>query len=410
MPFVLIRLFWRAFKEPTYLVNLKHRFGFVPSVTQPLIWVHAVSAGETIAAAPLIERLLIMFPEHRVLVTNMTPTGRERVMSIFGGRVYQAYAPYDLPGGLKRFLIRTNPSILILVDTELWPNMLHLTNKRCVSTVLVNGRLSEKSASGYARVSKLTREMLGNLSHAAVQTENQGNRFLALGLEEKKLSITGSIKFDLKLPVDLDERKSKYQQRLGSDRVVLVAGSTHKGEEAALLQSCTEIFRSFPEMILVLAPRHPHRFAEVELLLTRQKFRYHTFTSGHSCDSETQIFLVDALGELLYFYSLADIAFIGGSLVPTGGHNLMEAGEFGVPIIMGEHIHNVEDIANQFLSAGALELVKTDQLTGQIMKLLEDPESRKLCGAAALEVMERNKGAMARVETIVSQYVDSSDR
>lgn len=408
MPFVLIRLFWRAIKEPTYVSKLKHRFGFVPSAKQPVIWVHAVSAGETIAAIPLIEMLLTKYPQHRVLVTNMTPTGRERVLSVFQGRVDQAYAPYDLPGGLRRFLNRIRPSILIIIDTELWPNMLYHCQKRGIGTLLVNGRLSEKSARGYAKVNSLTKEMLGNITHAAVQTESQANRFLSLGLDKNRLSVTGSTKFDLTFPTDLDAKRSEYQRRVGSDRTVLVAGSTHRGEEAVLIESYREISRTYPEMILILAPRHPHRFAEVEQLLRKQNIGYQTFSSGKSCGSETQVLLIDVLGELLYFYSLADIAFIGGSLVPTGGHNLMEAGVFGVPIIMGKHIHNVEDIAHQFLNAGALDLVSSDKLAGKIMNMMDDPELRKSAGEAALKVMELNKGALARVEAIISQHLNQN--
>lgn len=335
----------------------------------------------------------------------MTPTGRERVMTLLGDRVQQAYLPYDLPCLLKRFLKRVNPTLLIIVDTELWPNMLHLNQLYGVRTLLINGRLSSRSARGYAKVPKLIDKMLQDLSHVAIQTENQGNRFLSLGLRPDKLSVTGSIKFDLRRPLDLEEKKSAYQEKTGGGRLILVAGSTHKGEEEALIQSCRDLERDHGEILLILAPRHPHRFEDVASLLKRENINYVTFSSAAKCDKETKVLLVDALGELLYFYGIADIAFVGGSLVPVGGHNLMEAAAFGLPILMGKHIDNIEDIASQFSENGALKLVVQSELTEEIRLLVNDPQERQFRGAKALEVMDKNKGALGRVEALINRYL-----
>jgi 3-deoxy-D-manno-octulosonic-acid transferase len=247
--------------------------------------------------------------------------------------------------------------------------------------------------------------MLGNLSYAAVQTDSQGKRFVDLGMEKDRLSVTGSIKFDLQLPADLDEKRSANLQKIGPGRLILVAGSTHKGEEEALLQSCQQISKDHPQLLLVLAPRHPHRFRELESLLNREGISYVNFSSAQKCNPDTRVLLIDVLGELLYFYNIADIAFIGGSLVPVGGHNLMEAAAFGLPLLMGKHIRNVEDIANQFAENGSLLLVDRCQLTKQIRSLVENPKASASRGASALEVMDRNRGALDRVEAIIYRYL-----
>ena len=408
LPLIVIRLLWRSLREPAYRTQFLQRFGFISPVRGPTLWVHAVSAGETIASVPLVKQLLIAYPDHQVLVTNMTPTGRERVLHLFADehRVRQSYAPYDIPGAIHRFLRRVKPEILLIIDTELWPNWLAACRTRKISTMLVNGRLSQKSARGYARLGTLTKRMLSCLDCVTVQAQSQAQRFLSLGLEDSRLHVTGSIKFDLDLPGDIDAKAGVYRELLGAHRMVLVAGSTHKGEEEALLNSLMVVGEQFPETLLVLAPRHPHRFAEVRALLDNRQIAYRTLSSGAHCETGTTVFLVDTLGELLYFYAAADMAFVGGSLVPVGGHNLMEAAAFDLPILMGPYLHNVDDIAGEFEQAGAMRQVTTKTLAPVILALLKDNIERMAMGEAAGQVMARNRGALDRTCALVDDLIN----
>jgi len=394
------------------MANPGQRFGFAPRMKGPVIWIHAVSAGESIAAFPMIEELLSGLPGYSILVTNMTPTGRERVISRYkdNSRVVQSYAPWDLSGAVSRFIKRVRPELLVIVDTELWPNYLHVCKRNNIKSILVNGRLSERSARGYARVPSLTRQMLSDLAAVAVQSESQGERFIHLGLDREKLFNTGSIKFDLGIPEDLAQKAVAYRKILGADRKVMVAASTHPGEEDIILKTFIDANNIHPETILVLAPRHPHRFAEVEQLLVGREIEYERFSRGNTCGVDCKVLLVDTIGELLYFYSLADIAFVGGSLVPVGGHNLMEAAVFGVPILMGKHLQNIEDIAGEFVRENALELVDETSFYEKLSDFMANPDKRKAAGEAALHVMKKNQGALSRVVELLYSNLGPYDR
>ncbi len=403
LPFAVLRLFWRSRAEPLYRATLGQRFGRVqvlPPEARP-IWVHAVSAGETNAAAKLIEQLIAR--GHKVFVTTMTPTGRARVQALFADRVYHSYAPWDVPHAVNRFLDRVQPCALVIVDTELWPNMLAGAHRRGIPALLVNARLSERSASGYARIPSITGEMMANLSAVACQTPAQGDRFLALGLPPDKLHVAGSIKFDVELPAGRDDALSAIRRKIGQ-RFVVLGASTHRGEESALIEAVEAL--SDPSALLVLAPRHPNRNDEVASLCAGRGLGVVRHSEGDDCTPETRVLLVDTMGELMDFYRCADVAFVGGSLVPVGGHNPMEPALARVPIVMGRYQFNIDEIADRFVEADAMIVVDDDrELAETVGRLRQDEMRRDTLRRNATGVMEKNRGALDRVLTLVSDIL-----
>ena len=396
---ILLRLFWRSIREPSYREDLRHRFGFVPSLASRPIWVHSVSAGETIAVVPLVLRLLDR--GHPILVTTMTPTGRERVKALLGDRVSHCYAPYDLPGSVKRFLGRVKPLAYVVVDTELWPNTIHLNAKNNIPSILVNGRLSEKSARGYGRIHSLSRPMMAKLSWVCAQSEPQAVRFRELGANAERVQSTGSIKFDITLPEDIDQQKEKLERRF-EGRQVFLAASTHEGEETIIINAYRELRKQQSQEILVIAPRHPHRADQVVRLCKAAELTLVRHSEDMPCDERTMVYLLDTMGELLNFYAVADITFVGGSLVDIGGHNPMEPASLGVPMLMGNYRRNIADIADFFIEAGAMEPVEDEeQLLAAWLDLSMSETKRSEMSTAARQVMADNKGTLERVEAII---------
>lgn len=407
LPAVWLRLRWRSIREPEYAVDMGHRLGNVPD-TQCDVWVHAVSAGETIAAVALVENLTSL--GYRVVVTNMTPTGRDRVRDLLGDSVVNYYAPYDVPHAVRRFLSRTRPRVLVVVDTELWPNMFHYCARMGVKVLLVNARLSARSARGYQRVPGLTRAMLGDVTAVAAQSEEHGQRFLALGLVPSRLRVTGSIKFDNRLPEDIEARSAGIRARLGSARR-LIAASTHQGEEAILLDVFAALRGKVPDLQLILAPRHPHRGDEVAELSRTSGFQVARRSHDDDYSKQTDILLVDTLGELAYFYGASDVAFVGGSLVPVGGHNFVEAVMAGVPVVMGPQLHNVEDIARVFSSQGAmLVAADRDELLEMLSTLLESEPGRLDMQSRAMNACNQLRGALNEVTGLVVDALQGTER
>ncbi len=406
LPAVLVRLLWRSIKEPTYRQNLLQRFGFVNFEKEnrsPLIWVHSVSAGETIAVAPLVRKLVER--GYTVLVTTMTPTGRERVQSLLGDSVLHSYVPYDLPSAVSRFLRRTRPDCLVIIDTELWPNIIHQCAARNTKTMLVNARLSAQSAAGYRKISSLTRSMLMDMDYISAQTAAQGQRFLDLGLAEEKLLISGSIKFDQRLPKDFKENVARLREKVG-DRLVIIGASTHAGEEEIILSACRPLRDSHEELLLILAPRHPHRSDEVATWAEKEGETLVRHSDEMKCVDSTTVLLLDTLGELTYFYGISDIAIIGGSFVPVGGHNLMEAACANVPIIMGPYLDHIDDIASMFSEKGGMLIAQNAaELGRQLEALLSSVQERKDLVARANAVLKSNQGALEEVENLIVQSI-----
>lgn len=402
LPLLLLRLLWRSRRARGYRQRLPERFGFFPArgdLDGPAIWVHAVSVGETQAVAPLVEALLRACPGHRVVLTTTTPTGSERVRALFGERVFHVYAPWDLPGPVCRFLRRTRPRLLLIMETELWPNMLHYSHAAGCRTVLANGRLSAASARGYARVGTLSRQLLAELDMVACQTPADGERFLTLGLPAAALKVTGSIKFDLQLDQDLVARAEALRQAIGSGRrQVLVAASTHPGEEALILAAFRHVRQRFGDSLLVLVPRHPERFDEVHTLCSNQGWRVRRRSAGLAPTAGDDVLLGDTMGELLLLLGTATVAVVGGSLVPRGGHNVLEAAAWGVPVVTGPSTENFAEACDLLVAAGAmLRLESATGLASCLLDLLADPQRCQRMGAAGQKVLSDNRGATRRL-------------
>lgn len=404
LPFVLFRLYRRARVAPAYGERVAERFGRVPPRQDRPLWIHAVSVGETVAIAPLVELLLTRHSDTPIVITTMTPTGAERVQSLFGDRVQHLYCPYDLPHALHRFLKRIQPRTLIVVETELWPNMVAACARHDVPVLLANARLSERSARGYARMAALSRPMLQAMTLVAAQNPADGGRFVALGLPAGRMSVTGSVKFDISVAADVETQAEALRGQWGKARPVLVAGSTHAGEELALLRALSAWHRQWPDLLLVIVPRHPERFNEVAELV-----KEHGFTlarrSQAAPDAATQVYLGDTMGDLMMIYAASDIAFVGGSLIERGGHNPLEPAALARPVIMGSHCFNFAVICDALEQSGGLVRVAGDEaLQQQVLDWLADPEKAQRAGTAGCHFVRENQGALERLYRCVEPY------
>ncbi len=404
LPLVLVRLLWRSLRAPAYRQRWLERFGLgVPAQTGGL-WVHAVSVGETLAAVPLINAWRMAHPGEPVLVTTMTPTGSARVKALWGNDVNHCYAPYDLPWAWRLFYRKVRPQVLVIMETELWPNMLAAAKSRGIPAILANARLSERSARGYGRAAWLSRPMLQGLSCVAAQDEAAAARFLALGVAAERVQVTGSIKFDFSVPDGLLEQATHlHQQWQLKGRQVLVAASTHEGEDALILSAFKQLQEYFPTALLILVPRHPERFDSVARLVVDQGLALARRSQHQEVSSGVAVFLGDSMGELLLWYALADVAFVGGSLVPVGGHNMLEPIALDVPTLSGPHVFNFQTIADELVAAGALKLVEASGLASAVQQLLQAPELARQQASAGHEVMQRNRGALHRQLLLIEQ-------
>jgi len=411
LPLILLRLLFRTLRAADYAKRIGERFALrLPPLQRGGIWLHAVSLGESIAAAPLVEALLVRHPHLPITVTCMTPTGSRRIGELFGGRVQHCYLPYDLPWAARRFITILRPRLAILMETELWPNHIHQCALLNIPVVLANGRLSGRSARGYARLRGLTRGMLEKLSGLAVQTPVEAQRFVALGAVPERVFVTGSIKFDVSPPQGIAERAQTLRQSWQADkRPLWIAASTHAGEDEIVLAAHHKLLQTRPDALLILVPRHPERFAGVYQLCRKQGFAVKRRSSGEAVDAQTHILLGDTLGELLFLYALADIAFVGGSLVPHGGHNLLEPAALGKPLLSGPHCFNFADIATQLEQAGALHAV-TDaaNLASALNALWDNCAQAASMQQAAKDVLKANQGALARLLDGLSPFLEES--
>ncbi|MNZ43592.1 3-deoxy-D-manno-octulosonic acid transferase [compost metagenome] len=401
LPLVALRLFLRSRKAPAYGQRIGERFALnLPAMAKGGIWVHAVSVGESIAAAPMIRALLQAYPQLPVTITCMTPTGSERVRAMFADepRIQHCYLPYDLPWAAGRFLDHVQPTLAVIMETELWPNHIHQCAKRGIPVALANARLSERSARGYARFAGLTRPMLAEMSLIAVQTETEAQRFRQLGARSECVQVTGSIKFDLSIDEQLLPRaRALREQWQAGQRPVWIAASTHEGEDEIILAAHRQLREHHADALLILVPRHPERFNSV-FELCRGQFPTVRRSSGEPVAADAAVLLGDTMGELLFLYALADIAFVGGSLVPNGGHNLLEPAALSLPVLSGPHLFNFLEIAAMLREAGALQEVDDAQgLAAEVRRLVELPRDAQRMGAAGLAVMKANQGALQRL-------------
>ena len=402
LPLVLLRLLWRSIKAPDYRRRWSERFGiFKPPADWGGLWVHAVSVGEVQAILPLIRQLLEQNPGMPVTVTTTTPTGSARLREQLGDQVFHVYLPYDLPPALTGFIRRVRPRALLMVETEIWPNLLHLCRRHGIYTLLANARLSEKSARRYARLGRFTRQTFAGIDHIAAQAEADAARFRALGVPGERVSVTGSIKFDMRIPASLDEQVEVLRREWGG-RPVWVAGSTHEGEDELVLFAHHQVLERFPDALLILVPRHPERFERVGGLCKRERLRMARRSRSAEYDGNTQVYLGDTMGELPVMLGSADVAFIGGSLVPTGGHNMLEAAAQGVAVCFGPHVFNFATISQMLIDEGAAVQVGSETaLAGQVAAWFEDASARAEAGENGRRVVAQNRGALQRLIDLI---------
>lgn len=403
LPAIALRLVLRARKLPAYRERWPQRFGFnCPEATERPLWIHAVSVGEVQAAAPLIDHLLQHHPQLPLLITTMTPTGATRVKQRFGKRVTHVYCPYDLPWALGKFLARIRPRACVIIETELWPNLLAACQQRKIPVVLANARLSARSARGYARFKHLSADMLSRLYKVGVQNEEDGQRFLNLGLQAEQLVVTGSLKFDQVLdPAWLTDGQALRQQ-WGPQRPVWVAASTHDDEEAQLLRLHQQLLQRYPDLLLILVPRHPERFDAVAQLCETSTLTTVRRSQGALPAQQTQVYLGDTMGELMSLMAAADMVFVGGSLVERGGHNPLEPALLSKPIVTGTHTFNFDLITRELISAGALvQCADTLELGAQLQRWLDEPLLRECAGEAATHYLDRHRGAVERLYALI---------
>lgn len=401
-PIVLARLLLRSRRAPSYRRRWAERFALIPSVPDRPIWIHAVSVGETVAATPLIERLLEQHPGIPIVITTTTPTGSQRVRALLGNRVLHYYAPYDLPDVVARFFRRIQPRLVIIMETEIWPNLLAVARRRGTPVVLANARLSARSAAGYRRMACLLRSALGAFHTIAAQSEADARRFRALGAPAKRVQISGNIKFDLEIHSACITAGRELRAAFGLQRPVWIAASTHQGEETLVLEAQRDICARFPQALLILVPRHPERFATVAALCRRHGMETARRSVGDSVRPATQVYLADTMGELPQLYAAADVAFVGGSLVPAGGHNVLEPAALGMPVLVGPHVFNCADIIARIEAVeGLLRVADAASLARAIADLLVSERRRRALGERAQQQVEANKGAERRLYGII---------
>jgi 3-deoxy-D-manno-octulosonic-acid transferase len=405
VPIALGANLWRSMRDPSYRERLSERLGFSGVRAENSIWVHAVSVGEVQAAAALIRELSKRYPSRSIVVTTGTPTGAQRVHALFGTSVRHVYLPYDTPGSVRRFLNRIRPRIAIVMETEVWPNLFRECARRDVPLIIGSARLSQKSVRGYRWLASLFKDALADDIVVAAQTRDDADRFIGVGAAPARTHVIGNIKFDLSIPQEVRERGAALRAAWGS-REVWVAGSTHALEEDIVLDAHARLLQSHPRALLVLVPRHPQRFAEVKTNLRNRGAEFVSRSEGISPSESTTVLLVDTLGELLTFYAAGDVAFVGGSLVPIGGHNLLEPAALSLPILTGPHNFNAQDVARALLERGAaLEVATGDGLAAQLHRLFEDATARERQGAAAQAFVVENRGALDRLLGLIEPHL-----
>jgi 3-deoxy-D-manno-octulosonic-acid transferase len=402
-PVAFAGVLWRGLRDRSYWEGLGERFGWGRQISSTgTIWLHAVSLGEMSAAAPLVRALRSGYPDNPLVLTTATPTGRARARSSFGDSVDVRFLPYDTPGAVGRFLDRIRPRIAIIVETELWPNLFQECERRGVPMALASARLSAKSVSRYRRLGSLFRRIFSATSLIAAQTQLDAERFIAIGAQGARTRVIGNIKFDVDLGAGLIDQGRALRSSFGSTRPTWIAGSTHAGEEVEVLAAHEELLRDRADALLLLVPRHPDRFRAVAELLSSRGLRFTRRSSGSLPDAATQVVLVDSVGELAALYASADVAFVGGSLVPIGGHNLLEPAALGVPVLTGPHQSNGKDIARLLLEQGAaLEVDDARTLAAAVARLLGDPKERERIGAIGRHIVESNRGSVARLLEVI---------
>jgi 3-deoxy-D-manno-octulosonic-acid transferase len=403
-------IYWliKGIGNRTYLDRLPQRFGLGFPKLDGCIWVHAVSVGEVQASAPLIHTLREKFPERRLVVTTVTPTGAARVAALFGDDVEHCYIPFEFPHAINAFFSSVRPQAAMIMETEIWPNLYRGCGVRGIPLVLVSARISPRSIPGYRRLLPLIRDTLSHGIVIAAQTKADAERFLKIGANPSRTRVTGNIKFDVKTDPKIAEHGKQLRSTLFDGRPVWVAASTHEGEEQQVLNAHRALLEKHPDLLLVLIPRHPERFSGVRDLVERQGFSVTARTDNKPCERSTEVLLVDTMGEVPLFFAAGDVAFLGGSLVPVGGHNFLEPAAQGVPIVTGPHLFNAVEIAEKFIELGACRVVPdSDALALAVQELIENPATARTMGDNGKAVLEQNRGSLERLLVLVEPLLEA---
>ena len=412
LPILLIRFVLRTIKNPDYRDRFHQRFGFgYPSVSQNGFLIHAVSVGEVNAAVPLVNKLKQLWPGEEITITTMTTTGAQRVQKLFGDEINHCYLPYDYTVSMGRFLSSIQPALVMVMETEIWPNMICLCARKNIPMLYTNVRMSERSYQGYSRFKALISQILPKISLFAVQGETDAKRLELLGAPRDNIAVTGSLKFDIAMPASVSEAGAAIRRQLGWNRPMAVAASTHEGEETLILDAFAKIRQELPETILVLVPRHPERFQSVIKECDKTSFRVLKRSNMEAMPPDgIDILVVDAMGELTMFIAASDITIMGGSLVPVGGHNLLEVASLAKPVVFGPHMFNFDEISQMFIEQGAgIQIDHVNQLADVMSKLLMDGGMRDQLGSKGSKLIEQNKGALDRVTSLIKGLYPSSD-
>jgi len=402
-PLLVLRLLARGVRSRPYHRRWPERFGFfeAPGFSGSL-WVHAVSVGEVNAAEPLIKALQRDYPNAPVVITTVTPTGTARVHQLFGDSVFHVYLPYDLPFSVNRFLRRVRPRLALIVETEIWPNLYMACHRRGIPLMIVNARLSDRSLRGYKPLRSLVRSSLRCVQQIAAQSRTDAARYRLLGADPRQVVVSGNMKFDMPIPQGAASDGAAMREHWGAQRPVWMAASTHEGEELALLQAHVQVLKQLPDALLLLAPRHPERFRMVEQSVRSMGFSAASYSVDGLPLPMHQVFVIDAMGRLMPFFAASEVAFVGGSLVPIGGHNVLEPAALSIPVLVGPHTFNFDEITTSLIRQGGAERVASaESLGSDVLALLGDPVKRERMGQAAQQVFDRERGAVHRIMRMI---------
>lgn len=405
LPVLIVRFLLRGLSNRSYFERITERFGFSKTNPDPGgVWIHAVSVGEVNAAVPLVNRIMKTWPDKSITVTTMTTTGSDRVKKVFGSNVSHCYLPYDFPGAVRRFVKKISPQLGLVMETEIWPNLIFYCHQQGIPLIYTNVRLSERSWRGYNRFRYLFSKILKLVSKFAVQSESDARRLIQLGAPEHKLSITGSLKFDINLPPSVNEAGESIRRQIGWNRPVLIAASTHEGEELAIIEVYHRIKSNLPELLLIIVPRHPERFTAVSKLCVKEGLNTIQRTEmSAELSADIEVLVVDTMGELPIFIAAGDVTFMGGSLVPVGGHNLLEAAALGQPVVFGPRMFNFAEISEMFLQHGAgVQVSGIDELAEVCERLLLDGVVRDQYGTQGEKLVQQNRGALEQVVALIN--------
>ncbi|MEE9339206.1 MAG: lipid IV(A) 3-deoxy-D-manno-octulosonic acid transferase [Methylococcaceae bacterium] len=409
-PLILLRLYWRGFKASEYRKRWKERLAvYNKKYPGNVIWIHAVSVGESVAVFPLIKLLQQRYPTDNFLVTTTTPTGSARVKDGLASSVSHVYLPYDLPIVIKRFLTIFRPKIAIIMEKEIWPNLYHQCNQNNIPLTIINARLSAKSAKAYKKIPGLVIPALENISFIATQTEEDKKRFIEIGAKADYIEVTGNLKFDVKINEELIQQAKSIKAQLFKDRFIWIIASTHQGEEIIFYELYLLLKKRIPELLLLVVPRHPERFKDVKQLAEKMRLKTCMRSSKKLIKTDTDVYIADTMGELTLLYGAADISFVGGSLVPVGGHNILEPAAMNIPIIFGPHMFNSKEIAKGVVSLGAaIECMNKEGVMENVIHLYENQEERRKMVFTMSQFLKNNQGATETTEKLISRLLSNN--